>query len=209
MKTKRPRPLDDGAIMGMGILANLVKYVHKPKKLMNKLKPIILRKSQPSKEELDKLPRNPVYLILDEVQDTYNIGSLYRLADAIGVTKMYLCGDMEYPPSSRVHRAAVGTENWVAWEKRETTMEVVDELKQKGVQILAVEQDGRSINYKDLGNHLRFPVAIVVGNETRGIGKEILKKADIIVEFPMYGVNNSFNVWGSAAILSYKVLESL
>jgi len=174
---------------------------------MNKLKPIVLRKFQPNPEEIAQVKRNPIYLVLDEVIDTYNIGSLFRLADAVGVSKIYLCGKMEFPPSSRIHKAAVGTEAWVPWEKKESTLDTIKELKKQAVQILAVEQDSRSVSYKDLDP--AFPVAIVVGNETSGIKKEVLDVADIIVELPMVGINHSFNVWGSAAVVAYKVLESL
>ena len=177
---------------------------------MQKLKPDKLRKIKPSQEDLAKIKRNPIYLVLDEVIDTYNIGSLFRLADAIAATKVYLCGNMEYPPSSRIHKAAVGTENWVPWEKKDKTSNIITELQSKGVQIIAVEQSEKSTDYRLLTTDLlRFPVAIVVGNETEGIDKKVLDKADIIVELPMYGVNKSFNVWGSAAVVAYKVLESL
>ena len=166
-----------------------------------------LRKSEPGKKELKRIKRNPIYFVLDQVIDTYNIGSLFRLADAVAVTKMYLCGQMEYPPSSRIHKAAVGTETWVPWEKKESTLETVKDLGKKGIQIIAVEQDKRSISYKDLNPN--FPVAIIVGNETEGIEKLILDEADVIVEMPMFGINKSFNAWGSAAIIAYKVLENL
>lgn len=157
-----------------------------------------------------KVSRNPIYLVLDRIIDTYNIGSLFRLGDAIAAEMMYLCGDMEYPPASRIHKAAVGTENWVPWEKRDTTLEVVRELKKQGVQIIAVEQNKKAIDYRLMTkDQLQFPIAIICGNETDGISEEVLKKVDLIVEFPMYGINNSFNVWGSTAIIAYKVLESL
>jgi len=174
---------------------------------MVKLNAHQLRTSEPSKEEVAKIKRNPIFFVLDRIIDTYNTGSLFRLADAIAVEKMYLCGDMEYPPLSRIHKAAVGTENWVPWEKKKSTLSAVKKLKKKGVQIIVVEQDSRSISYKDIKPNL--PVAIVVGSETGGIEKEVVKEADIIVELPMFGINKSFNVWGSAAVISYKVLESI
>ena len=174
---------------------------------MVKLNAHQLRTSEPSKEEVAKIKRNPIYLVLDRIIDTYNTGSLFRLADAIAVEKMYLCGKMEYPPLSRIHKAAVGTENWVPWEKKKSTLSAIKELKKKGVQIIVVEQDSRSVSYKDIKPNL--PVAIIVGNETGGIKKEILDEADIIVELPMFGINKSFNVWGSAAVISYKVIESM
>ncbi|MEM2146265.1 MAG: hypothetical protein QW279_12955, partial [Candidatus Jordarchaeaceae archaeon] len=70
---------------------------------MDKLKAKKLRKSNPTEKELAKIKRNPIFLVLDQIIDTYNIGSLFRLADAIAAKKVYLCGDMAYPPSSRIH----------------------------------------------------------------------------------------------------------
>lgn len=174
---------------------------------MLKLKAKELRKTKPTPENLKSIKRNPIYLILDNVIDTYNIGSLFRLADAIAAEKLFICGDTEYPPSSRIHKAAVGTEEWVPWERRDSTIEIEKELKQKGVQIVAVEQSPRSISISNFKP--RFPIAIVIGNETTGISKEVLDIADTIVELPMYGVNKSFNVWGSCAVVAYKILEKI
>jgi tRNA G18 (ribose-2'-O)-methylase SpoU len=174
-----------------------------------KLKAKALRKTKPTPETFKTIKRNPIYLVLDRVIDTYNIGSLFRLSDAIAAEKMYICGDTEYPPSSRIHKAAVGTEEWVPWEKRDSASEIIKELSSKGVQIIAVEQDPASVPISSLNTQVSFPCAIVVGNDTDGISKEVLKLADVIVELPMYGVNVSFNVWGSAAVIAYKILESL
>jgi 23S rRNA (guanosine2251-2'-O)-methyltransferase len=168
-----------------------------------------LRKTSPREGEITQIKRNPIYLVLDRVIDTYNIGSIFRLADAIAAEKIYICGNTEYPPSSRIHKAAVGTEEWVPWEHKRSTVQTIELLKKKGIQIIAVEQSPKSIPYSLLSTKISFPVAIVVGNETKGIGKTVLKMADMIVELPMFGVNISFNVWGSAAVVAYKVLESL
>jgi len=174
---------------------------------MNKLKAKNLRVSSPSTEELKQIKRNPIYFVLDEILDTYNIGSMFRLADAVAAQKIFLCGNMETPPSSRIHKAAVGTENWVPWEHSNSILKTVKKLKKQGVQIIAVEQWKGSISPKDLSPNL--PVAIVVGHETKGVSTKVLKEADIIVELPMLGINHSFNVWGSAAVVAYKIIEKL
>jgi 23S rRNA (guanosine2251-2'-O)-methyltransferase len=168
-----------------------------------------LRKTPPTPETFKTIKRNPIYLVLDRVTDTYNIGSLFRLADAIAAEKIYICGDTEYPPSSRIHKAAVGTEEWVPWEKCSSAAETARHLASQGIQVIAVEQYPNSIAYSLLPNALKFPCAIVVGHETDGVSKEVLDLANIIVELPMFGVNKSLNVWGSAAIVAYKILESL
>jgi len=174
---------------------------------MVKLNAKQLRKTPPKEGELKAIKRNPIYLVADNVIDTYNVGSLFRLADAIAAEKLYLCGETEYPPCSKIHKAAVGTEEWVPWQKVKKVLLVLQVLKSQGVQIIAVEQSPKAISYKSL--EVSFPCAIVVGNETDGITKEVLELADSIVELPMYGVNKSFNVWGSAAVIAYKVLENL
>src|SRR3990172_7929386 len=131
-----------------------------------------LRVRRPTEEELAKIERKPIYLILDNVLDTYNIGSLFRLADAIAAEKVFICGKSEYPPNSRIHKAAVGTENWTPWTTRSSAALAVRELKKEGVQIIAVEQSSKSISYKDLVP--AFPCAIVIGHETNGVSKEVL-----------------------------------
>lgn len=187
---------------------------------MEKLKPIILRKSDPTETEIKNIKRNPICFVLDRIVDTYNVGSLFRLADAVAIEKMYLCGDMQYPPNSRIHKAAVGTENWVPWEKTDSTLETVKMLKSKGYFTIAVEQDKRSVKYNKLHGSLvkpgmtdegafQFPVAVVAGHETEGLPQEVLNEVDLIAEMPMFGINNSFNVWGSTAVIVYKILESL
>ncbi|KKQ92746.1 MAG: tRNA/rRNA methyltransferase [Candidatus Woesebacteria bacterium GW2011_GWA2_40_7] len=168
-----------------------------------------LRKNKPVGDQEKIIKRNPIYLVLDNVIDTYNIGSMFRLADAIAAEKIYICGDTEYPPNSRIHKAAVGTEEWVPWEHNTSTIRMIEVLKKKGVQIVCVEQSPLSTPYSVLSTKLQFPTAIIVGNETTGISKEVLDLADIIVELPMFGVNISLNVWGSAAVVAYKVVESL
>lgn len=175
--------------------------------MMKKLGAKKLRVLEPTKDQLKKIKRNPIYFVLDEILDTFNIGSMFRLADAVSAKKIYLCGNMEYPPSIKIHRAAVGTENWMPWEHNESTLEVVKKLKNKGVQIIAIEQDSRSIPYTKLKP--KFPVALVLGHETKGVKRKVLDIADSVVELPMLGINKSFNVWGSAAIVAYKLLEDI
>lgn len=168
-----------------------------------------LRKTPPTPTTIKTIKRNPIYFVLDSVIDTYNIGSIFRLADAIAAEKIYICGETEYPPNSRIHKAAIGTEEWVPWEKADNAKDVINSLKKEGVQTVAVEQDAKSIPFTLLPTRVKFPVAIIVGNETTGVSREALEASDIIVELPMFGVNKSLNVWGTAAIIAYKLIESL
>lgn len=171
-----------------------------------------LRRRRPEKHELKGIKRNQIYLVLDNVLDTYNIGGLFRLADAIGAQKVILCGQTETPPSSRIHKAAVGTEEWVAWSYAPSAARALQELKAKiaNLKIIAVEQSEKSTPFSRLSLTLspNTSVALIVGHETEGVSKNVLKMADLVVEIPMFGVNKSLNVIVSAAIIAYKILET-
>ena len=148
------------------------------------------------------LTRQPLYLILDNVYDTYNIGGLFRLADALAIQKLYICGTSATPPDHKIKKASIGTYKIVPWVYKKTTLEAINELKHKA-QIVAIEQNKKSVPYTLCQYSL--PLALVVGNETTGVSHKVLKACDAIVEIPMHGVNTSLNVIVSAAIVGYHV----
>lgn len=172
--------------------------------------------------------RNAIYIVLDNVLDTYNIGSIFRLADAVAAKKIYLCGQTETPPNPRIKKASINTTEWVDWEYKETAVEAIEELRQQfanrlpttdyrnsedgrpkteDIQIIAVEQSDRSVPYDKF--EYKFPVCLVVGHESYGVSKEVLQSRmlDGIVEIPMFGVNISLNVMVSLGIVLYEVIS--
>ena len=173
--------------------------------------------------EIRAIKRNPIYLILENIYDTYNIGGLFRLADAIAAEKIYLCGTTEIPPNTRIKKASIGTYKVVDWEYRKSAKEAINDVKsswfivhssakktmnneltnyeQEKLQVIAVEQHPDSTDYRKA--EYRLPIALIFGNESYGILPETLKLADQIVEIPMFGINKSLNVIVSAAIVSY------
>jgi 23S rRNA (guanosine2251-2'-O)-methyltransferase len=151
--------------------------------------------------------KNEIYIILDDVLDTYNIGSVFRLADAIAAKKICLCGATEIPPNHRIKKASINTTEWVEWQYFDSTLAAIKSLRQEvpGIKILAVEQAKGSIPYTEYG--YAFPVAVIVGNESYGVAEETLQAVDAIVELPMFGVNISLNVMVSLAIVLYQIIE--
>lgn len=166
-----------------------------------------LRQLNP-KVKLPTAKKNPIYLILDNIYDTYNIGGLFRLADALNVEKIFLCGQTEIPPNPKIKKASIGTYKIVSWEYKKTAVEAVEELKEIASQItiIAVEQHLSSRPYCQV--KYKLPLALILGNETFGISKEALKLADMIVEIPMFGINKSLNVIVSAGIIGYYIISS-
>jgi tRNA G18 (ribose-2'-O)-methylase SpoU len=169
---------------------------------------------------IKKVKRNPIYFILENIYDTYNIGGLFRLADALAIEKIYLVGETETPPNSRIKKASIGTYKIVPWEYKRETKDAIESItynvKRKTFKknkkntfhvphstlyTVAVEQNPKSIPYYKA--EYKFPIALIFGNESFGVKPETLKMVDQIVEIPMYGINKSLNVIVAAAIVSY------
>lgn len=159
--------------------------------------------------EFDKglLKKQEIYIVLDNVLDTYNIGSIFRLADAVAAKKIFICGESEVPPNSRIKKASVNTTEWVDWEYSESALLAIKNLQSSisHLQVVAVEQSKESVSYDTFSFHL--PLCLVVGNESTGISEEVLKAVDGVVELPMFGVNVSLNVMVSLGIVLYEVIE--
>jgi len=168
-----------------------------------------LRTTTPSEHDLKKIKKNPIYIILDSVLDTYNVGGIFRLADAVAAEKVILCGETETPPSSRIKKASINTTEWVTWSYASTAVEALQKLRTKNSELrtIAIEQHPKSVSY-DKADY-KFPIALVVGHESGGVSKEVLQSRmiDEIVEIPMWGVNKSLNVIVSLGLVLYKVME--
>lgn len=158
-----------------------------------------------SKELQSKIFRHPLVLVLDNILDTYNIGCFFRLADAIAAQKIFLCGPVVTPPNIKIHRASVGTWKWIPWQHYDKTTDCLKELKTQGYQIVACEQSRQSINFTQA--KYKKPVALVLGSESDGVGDNILRLCDMIVEIPMYGINRSLNVLVAASVISYSIIH--
>lgn len=165
-----------------------------------------LRKWEETGEKPD-IPKQDIYIILDNVLDTYNIGSVFRIADAVGAKKLYLCGGTETPPNHRIKKASINTTDWVEWKYCETTVEAIRDLRSSisDIQIVAVEQDEKSVAYDKF--EYKLPVALIVGHESDGVSKEVTDLCDGVVELPMFGVNISLNVMVTLGIVLYQVIS--
>ncbi|MDD5416269.1 MAG: TrmH family RNA methyltransferase [Candidatus Daviesbacteria bacterium] len=174
---------------------------------MVKLNAAQLRKSSQSSAISRQIKKNDIYIILDNVLDTYNIGSIFRLADAVAAKKIYLCGGTETPPNHRIKKASINTTEWVEWSYKESATEAINDIRLtiNDIQIVAIEQSTKSVQYDEF--NYKLPICLVVGNETYGVSKEVLEVVDAIVEIPMFGVNISLNVMVSLGIVVYKVVE--
>jgi tRNA G18 (ribose-2'-O)-methylase SpoU len=181
--------------------------------MMIKLDAKQLRDYEPTEEEVGAIGRNEIYIIIDNVLDTFNIGSIFRVADAVAAKKVYLVGESAGPEDPkvghRVHKGSVGTHRWVPWQHFDTVKDAVQEIKSQNskVRIVAIEQSKNAVDYREV--EFETPVALIVGHETRGVSSEGLELADIIVELPLFGVNKSLNVLVALSIVCYKIVEEI
>lgn len=166
-----------------------------------------LRTTEVDPEVAKSIRKHPITIILDNVLDTYNVGSIFRLADAVAAEKVILCGETLTPPNSRIKKASINTTGWVNWEYAASAKEAIEQLKKytQDLSVVAVEQDVRSKPFYQVT--YTFPLAIVVGHETSGVTKEVLDMADMIVEMPVWGINQSLNVMVSCGIILYEIMK--
>ena len=145
----------------------------------------------------------PLYLVLDNLRSSFNVGSIFRTAECFGVSKLFLCGYTATPQNLKVQKTAMGTDKFVKWEQFPSTTQAIKILKDKGIKIYAVETTSNAKNISEI--EFTKPCALILGNEALGISKEILKMVDEIVTIPVAGWKNSLNVGVTAAICCYEV----
>ncbi len=147
------------------------------------------------------------YIILEDIRSAYNVGAIFRTADASGVAKVFLVGYTPAPidrfgrVQQEIDKTSLGASKTMAWEQVATIKEVIERLQVDGVTVVAVELASGSVSLKDFDEPEQ--VAYIVGNEVEGVSKEALTLADVIVELPMLGQKESLNVSVTAGIVLY------
>lgn len=157
-------------------------------------------------------------VILHNIRSLYNVGSIFRTADAVATEKVYLCGITPKPvdefgkPRKQLVKVSLGAEKYILWEKVKSTSRLIDKLKKDGYKILAVEQSEKSTPYYKLpksylprrrADILNSKFCLILGNEVKGLPQSILSKSDKILEIPMLGGKESLNVAVAFGIVAY------
>jgi tRNA G18 (ribose-2'-O)-methylase SpoU len=143
------------------------------------------------------------YVICDNIRSLENIGSIFRTSDALGISKIFLCGISGQPPNHKISKTALGAEKNIPFEYCRQTGRLIDKLKKEKISIVALEQDKKAIKYDKFKPS--FPLALIVGNEVKGVSKKILEKADKIIVLPMSGQKESLNVSVAFGVAGYEI----
>ena len=150
---------------------------------------------------------NPIYGLAENIRSLWNVGSLFRTSDAVGVRKLYLCGYTAKPPRPEISKTALGADETVPWEHVRDPLKVVVRLKELGVGIVALETGEGAVPYDAFP--YEFPLCLLVGNEVEGLSRPLLSAADAKVSIPMLGTKESLNVAVAYGVALYEVLRRL
>ncbi|MBZ9785833.1 RNA methyltransferase [Psychroflexus sp. CAK57W] len=165
-----------------------------PRKLKNSE---LVRKTD---DEFKASSKTPLILILDNIRSLNNIGSVFRTADAFLIEKIYLCGITASPPHKDIQKTALGATQTVDWSHRESTLSLIQELKESGVQVMSVEQAEDSVSLEEFQPNQNLTYAFVFGNEVKGVQQAVVDASDAVLEIPQLGTKHSLNISVTAGV---------
>lgn len=148
--------------------------------------------------------RMPVHVVLDNVRSAFNVGSIFRTADAAGIGCIHLCGITCWPPHPKLEKTSLGAHQYVQWKRHESTREALLWLRAQNIPVVALETRPEA---EVMGQfHWPQPVAVVFGHEVVGVSDEVLELADLHLRIPMFGIKNSLNVASAFGIVAYDLV---
>ena len=160
-----------------------------------------------SVEEFKKSDKIAVIAVLENVRSAYNVGSVFRTADAFLVEAIYLCGYTAYPPHKEIKKTALGAEDTVSWKHFKKINEAIEELKSLEYKIYAVEQTEKSIALHQFSSS-NERIAVVFGNEVTGVEQSTIALCDGSIEIPQLGMKHSLNISVAAGIVLWELAKS-
>ena len=158
-------------------------------------------------DEFHEANKLPLIVVLDDVRSLYNVGSVFRSADAFRVEAVYLCGITATPPHPEIHKTALGGEDSVDWRYFKTATEAVEALHQEGVTVYSIEQVEGSTKLQNLQLDTNKRYAVVFGNEVKGVHQEVVDMSDGCLEIPQFGTKHSLNVSVTAGMVIWEVAK--
>lgn len=160
-------------------------------------------------KEFKEQEKLPVVVVLDNVRSMHNVGSVFRTADGFSIEKVILCGITAQPPHREIEKTALGATQSVDWIHFEDTLTAIDQLRNDGYKIIAIEQaqDSTMLNTFKPDHQLKY--ALIFGNEVNGVSDEAMQKIDECIEIPQFGTKHSFNIVISAGIVLWDFFAKL
>lgn len=158
-------------------------------------------------EEFKRSDKTPVIAVLENIRSAYNVGSVFRTADAFLLESIYITGYTAKPPHKEIRKTALGAEDTVDWHFFSNALEAIDELKSNGYKVYAVEQVTNSLSLEKINFNEGEKIAVIFGNEVTGVEQETILRCDGCIEIPQLGMKHSLNIATAAGVVLWEIIR--
>lgn len=159
-------------------------------------------------EEFKRADKNPVIVVLENVRSAYNVGSVFRTADAFLLKSVYICGYTAHPPHKGIKKTALGADETVKWKYFEEIKDAIEELRKEDYKIFAVEQVENSIGLHNFNFDSEEKIAVIFGNEVTGVEQSTIHVCDGCIEIPQLGMKHSLNIATAAGVVLWELVRN-
>jgi tRNA G18 (ribose-2'-O)-methylase SpoU len=160
-------------------------------------------------EEFKQETKIKLIVILDNIRSLNNVGSVFRTCDAFLIEKIYLCGITATPPNKEIHKTALGSTESVAWEYAEDVVSLIETLKNDNVFVAAIEQTENSTMLPDFKVPQHQKLAVIFGNEVKGVQQQAVNLCDAVIEIPQFGTKHSLNISVSVGVVLWDLFKKM
>jgi tRNA G18 (ribose-2'-O)-methylase SpoU len=157
-------------------------------------------------EEFRQSDKIPIIVVLENIRSAYNVGSVFRTADAFLLEAIYICGYSAFPPHKEIKKTALGADETVQWRHFKNIKNAMEDLKLQGYKIFAVEQAAGSVKLHQFSSSTE-KIAVVFGNEVTGVEQSTIEMADGCIEIPQLGMKHSLNISVAAGIVLWEIVR--
>ena len=157
--------------------------------------------------EFKESAKLPIVVVLENVRSAYNVGSVFRTADAFLLQAVYLCGYTAFPPHKEIRKTALGAEETVQWKHFANAAEAISALKHEGYKVYAVEQAEDSLHLQQLAFEPTEKIAVIFGNEVTGVEQTTIAQCENCIEIPQLGMKHSLNVSVAAGVVLWQLVR--
>jgi len=159
-------------------------------------------------EQCKSAEKIPVIAVLENVRSAYNVGSVFRTADAFLIRSVYLVGYTAFPPHKEIRKTALGAEDSVEWKHFREMGEAISAIRDMNYGVWAVEQASGSVSLEQVGFHCQAGIAVVFGNEVTGVEQQTISLCDGCIEIPQLGMKHSLNIATAAGVVLWELVRT-
>jgi len=161
-----------------------------------------------SVEDFKQTDKMPFIVVLENIRSAYNVGSVFRTADAFLLEAIYICGYTCCPPHKEIKKTALGAEETVAWKHFVNATEAILELKEMGYKVFSVEQASGSTMLNNLNFDVNDKIAVIFGNEVTGVEQTTIQQSEGCIEIPQFGMKHSLNISTAAGVVMWELVRN-